>query len=205
MSLFRGGIGAHLFLGLQNRRDNIGIGGAPAKIAAHIFTDRSGRTGLPCLHTSDPGHNLPRCAVATLQGIQVDKSLLHRVQSAIFPQEPFDSGDHTALRRHRQSQTREGAAAIKMHRAGAALAVIATLFRAGQANLFPQRIEQRCPRIGIQPVFLAIGEEGEPQSGGPSAACPPEQRRTLASGSGRLSLIQRLFQPALDNWFAAPL
>jgi len=92
------------------------------------------------------------------------------MQLPVVAMEPFDRGDRAALRRHGQSQTREGAAAVEMHRAGAALAVIAALFRARQTNLFPQCIEHCRARIGGQLVLLAIDEESEPQIGGPCAA-----------------------------------
>ena len=61
---------------------------------------------------------------------------------------PLDRGDEVAVVHDRERQAGVDAASFDQHRARAALAVIATFFRAGQGEVLPQSIEQR--RAGIE-------------------------------------------------------
>src|SRR6266550_43651 len=56
----------------------------------------------------------------------------------------------------REAKTRIHAPAIHVHRAGAALTVIASLFRAGERDGLTNAIEQRRPRVDTKPVLLAV-------------------------------------------------
>jgi hypothetical protein len=81
-------------------------------------------------------------AHAALTTHLVDEPLLHRVQDAVFLQ-TFDGCD---LAPHRVLGEREAGIdrlTVHQHRAGAALAEVAALFRAGQAQVLPQREQQR--------------------------------------------------------------
>ena len=65
-----------------------------------------------------------------------------RTSSAVF-RSHFDGDDLVAFMHHRKGQAAVHAAAIDVDGAGAALAVIATLLRAGEMDAFAQSVEQR--------------------------------------------------------------
>ena len=71
----------------------------------------------------------------------IDKGLLHRMQFATIG-ETFDRGHVVALRGDCKRQARQYAPSIHQNRAGAALAVIATFFCAGQRKALTQQIKQ---------------------------------------------------------------
>ena len=50
--------------------------------------------------------------------------------------------------------------AVDVHGARAALAMIASLLRAGQMQVFSKTIEKRCARIDPQIVFLPVNTQG---------------------------------------------
>src|SRR5262249_27801465 len=107
--------------------DDVGIGGAAAEIAAHVFADSGLVVGMTFVHAGNRRHDLPRRAVAALERVVVDEGLLHRMQLAVRAGEAFDRGDALSLRGSRKRQAGKHAAAIEQHRAGAALTVIAAL------------------------------------------------------------------------------
>ena len=63
---------------------------------------------------------------------------------------PLDRGDGLAVVHHGKRQAGVDAASFDQNRARAALAVIATLLRAGEREMFPQGVEQRCASIQRQ-------------------------------------------------------
>ena len=71
----------------------------------------------------------------------------------------LDGGDLGAVLHHRERQARDDAPAVDQHRAGAALAVIATLLGAGQVEMLAQRVEQGRPRGNLKLRLLAIDDE----------------------------------------------
>src|ERR1700757_1164565 len=77
--------------GLLHRRDDVGIGGATADVAAHIFPDVVLAARMPFAPAGDRRHDLARRAVAALERILVDEGLLHRMQSVALG-EPLDGG-----------------------------------------------------------------------------------------------------------------
>jgi hypothetical protein len=70
--------------------------------------------------------------------------------------EPLDRGDGLAVVHDRERQAGVDAASFDQHRARAALAVIATLFRAGQGEVLPQSIEQCRAGIEGQRMRMAV-------------------------------------------------
>src|ERR1700734_150733 len=92
-------------------------------------------------------HDLTRRAIATLQRVVVEKSLLHRVQRAIPRRYALDRRDLASLRLPRERQAAQYAAPVKMHGACAALPLVTTLLGAKQADPLPKSIEQSGPRI----------------------------------------------------------
>ena len=102
--------------------------------AARLFEQRSGR------------HDLARGAVAALKSVVFDKRSLHRMQRRRCG-EAFDGGDLVALMHDRESEAGIYAPAVDVHRARAALAVIAALLRAEEVQVFAQRVEQGDTRL----------------------------------------------------------
>ena len=70
---------------------------------------------------ADAGHDLPRGAVAALEGVAFDERELQRVQLVAFCQ-AFDRRDLAAFGERRERQARLDALAVHEHGAGAALA-----------------------------------------------------------------------------------
>ena len=66
---------------------------------------------------------------------------LHRRQAASGKR--FDGVDAVAVDHCRERQTRQPRLIVNQHRAGAALATVAARFRAGQADDFPQIVQQQ--------------------------------------------------------------
>ena len=70
-----------------------------------------------------------------------------------------------------------GAAAVEQDRAGAALAVVAALLRAGEAEVLAQEVEQRGARVDVEAVLLAVDAERDLGHAAtlPGRAAPPNQ------------------------------
>jgi hypothetical protein len=68
----------------------------------------------------------------------------------------FDGCDLIAFVHYRERQTGIDASSVYQYGAGAALAVIASLFRTGELQPLPQSIEQRHTRIHVERVILAV-------------------------------------------------
>ena len=106
----------------------------------------------------DRRHDLPGRAVAALEGILIDEGLLHRMQLAVCAR-PSIVVMLRPCAADRERQAGQYAAAIEQHRAGAALPVVATFLRSGEAEVLAQRVEQRAFEIECVPVFVAIDLE----------------------------------------------
>ena len=68
----------------------------------------------------------------------------------------FDRRDLVAVVHGGEAQARIHAPAVDMHRARAALAVVASFLRSGQMQVLAEAIEQRRARIELQIVLLAV-------------------------------------------------
>jgi hypothetical protein len=109
-------------------------------------------TGVALPDAGDRGHDLAGGAVAALIGIVVHEGLLHRVQAAVRARDPFDSGDPLPLSLHSEREAGHHAPSIHVDGAGAALAVVAALLGAVQADLLTQGVEERSAGVGVEPV-----------------------------------------------------
>jgi hypothetical protein len=145
---------------MRYRGDNVGISGASAQIAAHVFANLRRAFRVALFDAADRGHDLARSAVAALERIEVDEGLLHRVELAVRPRQAFDGRHPPVVRHHCKRETGQDAAPIDMHRAGAALPVIATLLRSREADMLAQSVEERDARIDREEMGLTIDVEG---------------------------------------------
>ena len=132
---------------LLDCRDDVGVGAAAADVAAHELADFVRGLCLALGDQPDRRADLPRRAIAALERVMVDERLLQRMQRAVVRQ-AFDRGDLRAIVHDGERQARIDAPAVDQHGAGAALALIAALFRAGQVEMLAQQVEQ-C-RAGIE-------------------------------------------------------
>ena len=80
----------------------------------------------------------------------------------------------------REREAGVGAAAVEQDRAGAALAVVAALLRAGQPEVLAQEVEQRGADVDVEAVLLAVDPEGDLGHTG-NATRPRARRLTSAS------------------------
>ncbi len=135
---------------LSDRRDNIGIGGAAAQIAAHALADllvvqgdvrsrqiiahRAGPTGLGLAQHADRRANLSRGTVAALKRVMRDERLLEGMQVVAIGRQPLDGDDLGVLVRDGEGQAAIDASAIEQDGAGSALPMIAALLGAGDTT-----------------------------------------------------------------------
>ena len=69
--------------------------------------------------------------------------------------------DLGAVVRDREREAGVDAAAVEQDRAGAALAVVAALLRAGQPEVLAQQVQQRGARVDGEAVLLAVDVQGD--------------------------------------------
>jgi hypothetical protein len=84
-----------------------------------------------------------------LIAVVFDEGRLHRMQ-VLGLAETFDGLDFVAFVHHRKREARIHAPTVDQHSTGAALAVVAALFRAGEPEMFAQRIENGGARVDRQ-------------------------------------------------------
>ena len=102
--------------------------------------------------------NLTRRAVAALEGVAIDEGPLKGVQDVAFG-ETFDRRDLGAVFHDREGETRIDAFAVHENRARAALPVVASLFRSGQAELFAESVKEGRPRRNLDLLLRSIDNQ----------------------------------------------
>ena len=90
--------------------------------------------------------------------------LLQRMQFAVS--KALDGRDLAAVLHHGEREARIDAPPVEQHRAGAALAVVATLLGSGQVEMVAQGIEQRGPRRDFELPLHAIDDQANAQLAG---------------------------------------
>ena len=143
---------------MLNGGEDILVRSATADIAAHIFLNVGVRGAAWLFKQCDGRHDLAGGAVSALVPIMSDKGGLHRMQCARRAQ-ALDGGDFFAVVHQRQAEARVHAPAIDMHRAGAALTVIAAFLCAGEGDGLANTIQQRRARIDSKVVVFAVNPQ----------------------------------------------
>jgi hypothetical protein len=102
-------------------------------------------------------------AEPALHGTGLRERLLHRVQLPV-PREPLDRDDVVAVGLRGENETRADELAVEQHRARAALALLARVLRARQAEPLAQREEQALalPELGL--TLLAVDRQLDPHA-----------------------------------------
>lgn len=103
----------------------------------------------------DARHDLAWRAIATLQRVAVDERLLQWMQAAVVFQ-ALDRGDLGPVVHDRQGQARHHTFSVEMDGAGAACALVAALFRAGEPDAFTQHVQQRGAVVDVDHTLLAV-------------------------------------------------
>jgi hypothetical protein len=136
--------------------DDIGIGAAATDIAAHVFTNFLAAYGFAFIKQTLGGTDLPGRAVAALETIMANESLLQWMKPAIGFGHSFDRGDIRTIQTDGKFQATIDTPAIDENRAGTALAVIAAFLRARKRQPVTQEVEQGSPGWNIQLEGLLV-------------------------------------------------
>ncbi len=133
---------------VQDRLDDLLIAGATAEIPFQTVPDLLfGRLGI-LLQQRNGRHDHSGRAVAALQSVFLPKGILHRMQLFTLRQ-PFDGCHLSAVRLDRQAGAGLEGAAFHVHRAGSALAGVATDVGARQTEFFAKKMDQEDPRLHL--------------------------------------------------------
>src|SRR5688572_9688793 len=131
------------------------VAGTAAEIPRDRFPDALARRVALALEQGFGGHEDPRGAVAALRRAEVGESRLQRMQLRPARQ-AFHGVDAPSLAFHGKHQAGELRLAIDQHRAGAALAKLAAVLGAREAELFAQHLEKRLVRGNRGLVCLTV-------------------------------------------------
>src|SRR3546814_20197345 len=104
--------------------------------------------GLDLIEHRDRRADLTRRTIAALIAVMLDERLLHRVRPVRCPK-ALDRHDVVVVMLHRQAEAAVDPPSARDHRAGAALSVIAALFRAPHAQTFAQYVAECRVRNGV--------------------------------------------------------
>src|SRR5262249_29386155 len=131
----------------------------------------------------DRAHDLAGSAEAALKRVFGDECRLHRVEGVAFG-EALDRRDLRALDGDGEEQTRGDAPTVDEHRAGAALSLVATFLRAGQAHALAEGVEERRADVDAHLSRSAVHVEGDLDLAGGQGG--PGRRAGARDGGGRL-------------------
>src|SRR6185436_12850237 len=141
-------------------------------------------------------HDHPRRTEAALRAAKLGELLLQRMLDS------FDGDDLAAVGLHPEHETRIERLAVNQDGAGAAVAHVAALFRAGEAGLVAQRVEQAAVGLELQLARLAVEHEGDLHRMDSSARCSA-LRVSTATISRRYSALARTLPIGRDSSAAA--
>ena len=130
--------------------EDLRVPGAAAEVAGERLADLVVRRMRAAPQEVGGRDDEPRRAEAALHGARVDERLLHRVQVAVLG-ETLDRRHVVPVRLRREHEAGADERAVEQHRARAALALLARVLRAREAELLAQREEQRLalPAVGL--------------------------------------------------------
>jgi len=112
----------------------------------------------------------------------LDEGLLQRVHP-VRRAEALNGGDVGPVERQRELEAGIHTFAVDQYRAGAALAMVTALFRAGQFEIAAEQIEQGLPGMDIEIVRGAVDRQGQ-GTGGEARACGSDVHRFCLSLQG---------------------
>ena len=130
--------------------EDLGVAGAAAEVAGELLADDVVARVRDALEQRRGRDDEAGRAEAALHGARVDERLLDPVQPVLAAQ-PFDRPDLVPVGLRGQDEARADELAVEQHRARAALALLARVLRAGQAERVAQRRQQALagPDVGL--------------------------------------------------------
>ena len=150
-------------LGLGHAVDGV-VDGAVSRAPAEIALEHAGQFLARLPGEAGRGHDHARGAEAALEGLRLDKRLLHGVEAALFGRQPFDRGDLPVGNPKRGHQAAVHRGPVEPHRAGPAIALVAPLLDAEPAQPAQERA-QTLAGPGLRGKTLAVhGEVHRPIS-----------------------------------------
>src|SRR5581483_8041266 len=143
--------------------DDLHVARAAAEVAGERLADLVVRRARVAAQQVDGRDDEAGRAEAALHGAGVDERLLDGVELAAV-REPLHRRHLVPVRLRGEHEARADEHAVEQHRARAALALLARVLRARQAELLAQRKEQRLalPAVGL--ARLAVDPDGDPHS-----------------------------------------
>lgn len=149
-----------LFRRMFDGFDNLHITGAHAKIAGQRLADfRFGGIGIASQQRMTR-HDHPRRAVTALKSVMFNEGFLNGVQLTVL-RKAFDGRDFPAIGLHREMKTGLDDFAVKQNRAGAAFAHDAADVRAGETDIFAQKMREQDTRLDVFLVEPAIDGDAD--------------------------------------------
>src|SRR5438477_3964687 len=146
--------------GLPDRGDDVHVAAAATKVAAHPLANLVIVFRVSLAQQCRRRAELPWRAVAALEGVVADEGGLQRVQ-AVRTRESLDGDDLPSAVHDREGEAGVVAPAVDEDRAGAAGSLVATFLRAGEVEMFAQRVEERRARVEAELVDAAVDVERE--------------------------------------------
>ena len=140
------------------RVEDLGVAGAAAQVAGYRHTDFLFVRPGDAVEQVFQGQRHARRAETALDAAALDHGLLHRVQRPRLAQ-PLYSGDFPPFGLQRQHHAGVYRVTVQQHRATAAVPGAAAFFRAGQAQVDAQGIEQAGARGDVNGLGTAVDGE----------------------------------------------
>ena len=185
--------------GLDHRREDLRVPGAPAEVAGQPVPDRVDIGRRLAVEQRLGREHHPRNADPALHPALVDERVLQRVHPA-FVEQAFDGLDGRAVGLVGHHQAGVDGLPVDDHRAGAALALAAPFLRAGEPKVLAQHVEEALVGPRAQPHRAPVQGERDvdhlSQRLRPAAARPrrvPVWRGSRAAG-----------RPSRDGWRRSP-
>src|SRR4051794_13685796 len=122
--------------------DDLLVARAAAEVAGERLADLRVARARIARQQVVRGDDQPRRAEAALHAAGLDERALPLVQLAVGRRDPLDGHDLAALGLRGKHETRADELAVEVHRARAALALLARVLRAGEVEVLAQRGEQ---------------------------------------------------------------
>src|SRR5262245_37493952 len=130
-----------------DRRDDVVIPSASTDVAFELFPDRRLVQIVDACRDIDCHHHHPGRAVAALERVVPSESGLHWMERSTGWRQSLDGGDRRAFALQREHRARLHCLSIHIHDTGAALRRFAPDVRAGQAETFPQKVNEQRPSV----------------------------------------------------------
>ena len=157
---------ASLIAGRQPHRvEDLLVARAAAQVAGERLADLGVGRARRARQQVVRGDDQPRRAEAALHGAGLQERLLDRVQLVLGRREPLDGHDLAALGLAGQHQARAHELAVEVHRARAALALLAGVLGARQREPLAQHVQQALALPdAVDLARLAVDRAGQPHA-----------------------------------------